>query len=47
MLDKSQRTDATFSRDDFSYHYATDTYRCRLGRPSSIIGGGSQYRGPA
>ena len=25
---KSQRNDGTFSRDDFTYQYVTDTYRC-------------------
>jgi Transposase DDE domain len=28
VFDKSQRTNSTFSRDDFSYDNATDTYRC-------------------
>ena len=28
VFDKSQRTDGTFSRDDFTYDHATDTYRC-------------------
>jgi hypothetical protein len=47
VFDKTQRTDGTFSRDDFTYDHATDTYRCPAGIPSSIIGGASQYRGPA
>jgi len=28
VYDKSQRSDGTFSRDDFSYDQASDTYRC-------------------
>jgi Dienelactone hydrolase family len=32
VFDKSQRTDGTFSRDDFSYDHATDTYRCPAGK---------------
>jgi transposase len=32
VFDKSQRTDGTFSRDDFTYDHATDTYRCPTGK---------------
>jgi hypothetical protein len=32
VFDKSQRTDGTFSPDDFSYDHATDTYRCPAGK---------------
>src|SRR5262244_2723157 len=32
VFDKSQRTDGTFSRDDFTYDHATDTYRCLAGK---------------
>jgi transposase len=32
VLDKSQHTDGTFSRDDFSYDHASDTYRCPAGK---------------
>src|SRR4051795_13329399 len=32
VFDKSQRTDGTFSRDDFTYDYGTDTYRCPAGK---------------
>jgi len=32
VFDKSQRTDGTFSRDQFSYDYLTDTYRCPAGK---------------
>jgi hypothetical protein len=32
VFDKSQRTDGTFSRDDFAYDHATDTYRCPAGK---------------
>jgi hypothetical protein len=28
VFDKSQRSDGTFSRDDFVYDHASDTYRC-------------------
>ena len=31
VFDKSQRTDGTFSRDDFTYDHTTDTYRCPAG----------------
>ena len=30
--DKSQRTDGTFSRDDFTYDHTSDTYRCPAGK---------------
>ena len=32
VFDKSQRTDGTFSRDDFTYDHASDTYRCPAGK---------------
>jgi transposase len=32
VFDKSQRTDGTFARDEFSYHHDTDTYRCPAGK---------------
>jgi hypothetical protein len=32
VFDKSQRTDGTFSRDDFAYNHASDTYRCPGGK---------------
>ena len=32
VLDKSQRTDGTFSRDDFVYDQARDSYRCPAGK---------------
>jgi transposase len=32
VFDKSQRSDGTFSRDDFAYDYASDTYRCPAGK---------------
>jgi len=32
MFDKSQRTDGTFSREDFTYDHAGDTYRCPAGQ---------------
>jgi len=28
VFDKSQRTDGTFSREEFAYDHASDTYRC-------------------
>jgi transposase len=32
VFDKSQRTDGTFSREDFAYGHASDTYRCPAGK---------------
>jgi hypothetical protein len=32
VFDKSQRTDGTFSREDFTYDHAGDTYRCPAGQ---------------
>jgi transposase len=32
VFDKSQRTDGTFSRDDFTYDHTSDTYRCPAGK---------------
>ena len=32
VFDKSQRTDGTFSREDFAYDNDTDTYRCPAGK---------------
>jgi transposase len=32
VFDKSQRNDGTFSRDDFTYDYVSDTYRCPAGK---------------
>jgi len=32
VYDKSQRSDGTFSRDDFFYDYVNDTYRCPAGK---------------
>jgi transposase len=32
VFDKSKRTDGTFSREDFTYDHAGDTYRCPAGR---------------
>ena len=32
VFDKSQRTDGTFSRDDFTYDHARDTYSCPAGK---------------
>jgi hypothetical protein len=32
VLDKSQHTDGTFSRDDFTYDHTSDTYRCPAGQ---------------
>ena len=47
VFDKSQRTDGTFSRDDFIYDHVSDTYRCPGGKPCNAIAGGSPCRGPA
>jgi transposase len=32
VFDKSQRSDGTFSRDDFIYNHKSDTYRCPAGK---------------
>ncbi len=32
VVDKSQRTDGTFSREDFAYDHVSDTYRCPAGK---------------
>jgi hypothetical protein len=32
VFDKSKRTDGTFSREDFTYDHASDTYRCPNGK---------------
>ncbi|MEO1420973.1 MAG: IS1182 family transposase, partial [Pseudomonadota bacterium] len=32
VIDKSKRTDGTFSRDDFVYDYRTDAYTCPAGK---------------
>jgi len=32
VFDKSKRTDGTFSREDFAYDHANDTYRCPAGK---------------
>ncbi len=32
VSDKSQRTDGTFSRDEFTYDHTSDTYRCPAGK---------------
>src|SRR5579863_4831395 len=32
VFDKSQRSDGTFSRDDFIYDHKSDTYRCPAGK---------------
>src|ERR1051325_8943883 len=32
VFDKSQRTDGTFSREDFTSDHASDTYRCPAGK---------------
>jgi transposase len=38
VFDKSQRTDGTFSRDDFSYDEAADTYVCPAGKRLTSTG---------
>ena len=32
VFDKSKRTDGTFSREDFTYNHASDTYLCPAGK---------------
>jgi transposase len=44
VFDKSQRTDGTFSRDDFVYDYATDRYRCPAGK--ELLHGRRPYKVP-
>ncbi len=38
VFDKSQRTDGTFSRDDFAYDADNDVYLCPQGRPLTTRG---------
>jgi transposase len=38
VLDKSKREDGTFSREDFRYDEATDTYVCPVGKPLTTTG---------
>jgi hypothetical protein len=44
VFDKSQRTDGTFSRDDFIYDDASDRYRCPAGK--ELIHGRRNYKVP-
>lgn len=44
VFDKSQRTDGTFSRDDFIYDDANDRYRCPTGK--ELIHGRRNYKVP-
>jgi hypothetical protein len=47
VFDKSQRTDGTFSRDDFTYDHTMTPTAAPRGKLSSTIGVGSPHRGPA
>jgi transposase len=38
VFDRSKREDGTFSREDFRYDEATDTYACPAGKPLSTSG---------
>ena len=38
VFDKSKRKDGIFSRDDFAYDHATDTYRCPAGKTLMTTG---------
>ncbi len=38
VFDRSKREDGTFSREDFRYDEATDTYTCPAGKPLSTSG---------
>jgi hypothetical protein len=38
VWDRSRREDGTFSREDFTYDNATDTYTCPEGRPLTTTG---------
>jgi transposase len=44
VIDKSQRTDDTFSRDDFVYDLASDRYRCPAGK--ELLHGRRPYKVP-
>ena len=44
VIDKSQRTDDTFSRDDFVYDQASDSYRCPAGK--ELLHGRRPYKVP-
>jgi IS5 family transposase len=44
VIDKSQRTDDTFSRDDFVYDPASDRYRCPAGK--ELLHGRRRYKVP-
>lgn len=44
VIDKSQRTDDTFSRDDFVYDQARDSYRCPAGK--DLVHGRRRYKVP-
>jgi transposase len=44
VIDKSQRTDDTFSRDDFVYDRASDRYRCPAGK--ELLHGRRRYKVP-
>jgi transposase len=44
VIDKSQRTDDTFSRDDFVYDPARDSYRCPAGK--DLVHGRRRYKVP-
>ena len=37
VFDKSKRTDDTFSREDFVYDHASDSYRCPAGKTPSAL----------
>ena len=47
VFDKSQRTDGTFSREDFTYDHASNTYRCPAGKSLQHYSGGSRRHAPA
>jgi hypothetical protein len=47
VFDKSQRTDGTFSRDDFAYDHASAPTAVRAGKLCSVIAGSSRRPVPA
>jgi hypothetical protein len=47
VWDKSQRTDGTFSRDDFTTTTRATPIVAQVGKPSSAIVGGLRRREPA
>ena len=47
VIDKSKRTDGTFSREDFSYDCKSNVYTCPAGKMLTNHGEAGQWRGDA